>query len=39
MPRVRHPFVIGASPSTEVLIRDDPPHQRRQGRGGWPALA
>jgi hypothetical protein len=36
---VRHLFVLGASPSTEVLIGDDPSHHRRVGRGDWLATA
>jgi hypothetical protein len=33
----RHLFVLGASPSTEVLIGDGPSHHRRVGRGTrWP---
>jgi hypothetical protein len=36
---VRHLFVLGASPNTEVLIGDDPSHHRRVGHGDWLAMA
>jgi hypothetical protein len=39
MPWVRHLFVLGASPTTEVLIGDAPSQRRRVGRGDWLAMA